>query len=240
MGRVVTFSALDGRAAEPGVSIAPVTAGDTKEMAAELVRLAPGREWRATAPAGSDCYLFALTGGASISAGDGALVFAPQTFATVGEGVAFAVRNDGVEPAEILKVIAPPQPRGTLAGLAPGIAVVARAAAETVDLPAEKKTRIYFAGHQHGARTERGHAMIVVYQQDTATPLHHHPNAESMFVLLDGALEFTVNGRPVTVEPGQAVYFATHDKHALHVAAGHKGASFLEFHIPGAFTTVRE
>jgi quercetin dioxygenase-like cupin family protein len=239
MGRVVTFAELDGRAAEPGVSIAPVTGGETREMAAQLVRLAPGSQWRASVPKGSDCYLFALAGSASLSAGDGSHGFAPQTFATLGETVTFTVRN-GAEAAEILKVLAPPQPGGTLAGFGHEIAVAERASAEAVDLPEEKKRRIYFAGHQHGARTDRGHAMIVVYVQDTATPLHHHPDAESMFVLLDGALEFTVDGSQVTVAPGQAVYFGTHDKHALHVADGHTGASFLEFHIPGAFTTVKE
>jgi quercetin dioxygenase-like cupin family protein len=82
--------------------------------------------------------------------------------------------------------------------------------------------------------------MIVIYAKDTATRLHHHPNAESMFVPLDGALQFTVNGEQVKVTPGQAAYFAMNDTHGLHVAPGHAGASFLEFHIPAAFTTVRE
>jgi quercetin dioxygenase-like cupin family protein len=48
--------------------------------------------------------------------------------------------------------------------------------------------------------------MIVVYDKDTVTGLHHHPNAESMFVMLEGALQFTVNGEPVVLTPGQAVY----------------------------------
>ena len=82
--------------------------------------------------------------------------------------------------------------------------------------------------------------MIVVYAKDTVTGLHHHPNAESMFVPLDGALAFTVNGAQTTVAPGQAAYFAINDTHGLRFAAGHSGASFLEFHIPAAFTTVRE
>ena len=72
------------------------------------------------------------------------------------------------------------------------------------------------------------------------TGLHHHPDAESMFVVLDGALRFTVNGEQVVVEPGQAAYFGMNDTHGLRVADGHDGASFLEFHIPAAYTTVRE
>jgi quercetin dioxygenase-like cupin family protein len=81
--------------------------------------------------------------------------------------------------------------------------------------------------------------MIVVYDKDTVTRLHHHPNAESMFVVLDGALRFTVNGAEVVVEPGQAAYFGMDDPHGLRVADGRDGASFLEFHVPAAYTTVR-
>jgi mannose-6-phosphate isomerase-like protein (cupin superfamily) len=239
MGLVVTFAELTGQGGD-GVSTAPITNGDTKEMAAEFIRLEPGKRWSASAPAGSDCYLFAVKGSASLSAGDGPHVFASQTFATIQEGVAFTIENTGSTPAEFVKVIAPPHPTGTLAGFKEGIAVSARATTPIVDIPEQKKQRIYFAGHAHGAKTDRGHAMIVVYVQDTKTGLHYHPNAESMFVLLDGGLEFIVNGEKVPVSPGQAAYFTMHDKHALWVAPGQTGASFLEFHIPGAFTTVRE
>jgi len=239
MGRVVTFSQLNGRGEGDGVTTAPVTVGDTKEMAVEFVRLEPGKQWTASVPSGSDCYLFALKGAASISAGGESHDFAPQTFATVEEDVEFTVKN-GNAPAEFVKVLAPPQPNDKLAGFKQKIAVAERGRTPAVDLPEQKKKRIYFAGHQHGAKTDRGHAMIVVYVKDTFTCLHHHPNAESMFVPLDGALQFTVNGEQVVVAPGQAAYFPMHDKHGLHVANGHTGASFLEFHIPAAFTTVKE
>src|SRR6266566_2492266 len=58
--------------------------------------------------------------------------------------------------------------------------------------------------------------------------------AERRSTPLDGALEFTVNGEQAKVAPGQAAYFAMNDTHGLHVAPGHSGASFLEFHIPAA------
>jgi mannose-6-phosphate isomerase-like protein (cupin superfamily) len=237
MGRVVTFAQLPAESAGDGIDKAPITRGDTTEMAAEFIRVAPGGKWAESAPRGSDCYLFALNGAAAISAGGGRHQLAAQTFATLEEGVEFTIANDGPAPAEIVKVLAPPRPSG-LAGFRGNIRVAERERTPVVDLPAEKKKRIYFVGHD-AAQSERGHAMIVVYEKSTVTGLHHHPNAESMFVVLTGALQFTVNGAPVVVKPGQAAYFGMNDQHGLHVADGHTGASFLEFHIPAAFTTVR-
>jgi hypothetical protein len=49
----------------------------------------------------------------------------------------------------------------------------------------------------------------------------------------------TVNGEQVVVAPGQAAYFGINDIHGLRVADGHDGASFLELHIPAAFTAVK-
>lgn len=163
----------------------------------------------------------------------------PQTFATVQEGVAFTVRNDGAAPAGLLKVIAPPEPAGrALAGFKGRLRVAERARSAVVPVPDEHKQRIYFVGHG-AAESERGHAMIVVYDGLTNTALHHHPNADSLFLLLEGAVQFTVNGEPVVVRPGQIAYFPANDWHALQTAPGHAGASFLEFHIPAAYATVK-
>lgn len=237
MGRVVTFAEARAERAADGVAQAPITQGETREMAAEFVRVEPGKRWSAAVPHGSDCYLFMLSGTGSIAAGDGSHRFPAQTFATIQEGVAFVLDNDGQAPAEIVKVLAPPRPGG-LAGFRDRISVAQRVEVPVVDLPDQKKKRIYFVG-DHGAKSARGHAMIVVYGKDTVTDLHHHPNAESMFVILDGALTFTVNGERVLVQPGQAAYFGINDQHGLHTAEGCSGASFLEFHIPAAFTTVK-
>ena len=108
-----------------------------------------------------------------------------------------------------------------------------------VNVPDEKEKRLHFVG-PYAVKSQRGHAMIVIYQKDTVAGLHHHPDAESMLVVLDGALDFTINGRGVRVEPGQAAVFGVNDKHGLCVSEGMSGASFLEFHIPGTFTTIRE
>ena len=52
------------------------------------------------------------------------------------------------------------------------------------------------------------------------------------------AARFTVNGQDVIVGRGQATYFPMGDRHGLRVAEG-DGVSFLEFHVPAGFTTVR-
>ena len=127
MGRVVTFAELAGTQAGEGVSVAPITAGETRELAAEYIRIAPGKRWSASAPADADCYLFALNGDANISTADTRKKFAAQPFATVQEGTDFTVQNDGASTLNVVKVIAPPQPNGRkLSGFAGKLAVAAR------------------------------------------------------------------------------------------------------------------
>jgi mannose-6-phosphate isomerase-like protein (cupin superfamily) len=240
MGRAVTFSDLQPSKIISGVHNAAITQGETQEMAAEYIRIPPGQQWIATALPETDCYLFMVDGACAISVADGRLRFPTQAFAVVQEGIEFGVENDSSAPASIIRVIAPPQPngRGTL-GFTGKLAVMQRAAAPIVNLPKEKKKRIYFVD-DNAIKSQRGHAMIVVYEKDTVTGLHHHPNAESMFVILEGALQFIVNGETVVLTPGQAVYFGLNDQHGLRVADGVSSASFLEFHIPAAYSTVRE
>jgi mannose-6-phosphate isomerase-like protein (cupin superfamily) len=235
----VTFAQLTPKKFD-GVGTAAITHDDVREMSAGYVRVEAGKSWNDRVPDGSDCYLFVVGGKGAIAMDGVRYAASRETFATIEEGRSFAVENNGTDPLEIVRVLAPPAENGRgLGGFRGKLRVAERGTSPIHDIPAEKKRRIYFVGHG-GAESERGHAMIVIYAKDTVTRLHHHPNAESMFVPLDGALEFTVNGEQVKVTPGQAAYFAMNDKHGLHVAPGHSGASFLEFHIPAAFTTVRE
>ena len=238
MGRVVTFAQLTPQKSD-GVGTAAITRDDVREMNASYVRVDAGKRWSDHVPEGSDCYLFVLGGSGAIASDDARHAISRESFATVEEGRRFTVENNGAGALEMVRVLAPPNGGRPLPGFHGKLRVAERRTTPVVDIPDEKKRRIYFVGHG-AAQTERGHAMIVVYAKDTVTRLHHHPNAESMFVPLDGALEFTVNGAQVKVAPGQAAYFAMNDTHGLHVAPGHPGASFLEFHIPAAFTTVRE
>jgi len=238
MGRVVTFAQLTPQKSD-GVGTAAITRDDVREMSASYVRLDPGRRWSDRVPPGADCYLFVVDGSGTIGSDDARHAVSRESFATIEEGRSFTVENNGTAPLEMVRVLAPPDGGRGLPGFNEKLRVAERRTTPIHDIPAEKKRRIYFVGHG-AAHSERGHAMIVIYAKDTVTRLHHHPNAESMFVPLDGALQFTVNGEQVNVAPGQAAYFAMNDTHGLHVAPGHPGASFLEFHIPAAFTTVRE
>jgi mannose-6-phosphate isomerase-like protein (cupin superfamily) len=239
MGRVVTFAQLTPQKSD-GVGAAAITRDDVREMSASYVRVEAGKSWNDRVPDGSDCYVFVVGGSGAIAMGGVRQAVSRESFATIEEGRSFAVENNGADALEIVRVLAPPagSARG-LGGFHEKLRVADRRTTPIHDVPAEKKRRIYFVGHG-AAESERGHAMIVIYAKDTVTRLHHHPNAESMFVPLDGALEFIVNGEQVKVAPGQAAYFGMNDKHGLHVAPGHSSASFLEFHIPAAFTTVRE
>jgi quercetin dioxygenase-like cupin family protein len=82
--------------------------------------------------------------------------------------------------------------------------------------------------------------MIVVYEPETFTGMHMHPNAESMFIMLRVKIKFTVNGPDAVIGRGQATIFPMADRHGLCVADsnGDETVSFLEFHLPGGFTTV--
>jgi mannose-6-phosphate isomerase-like protein (cupin superfamily) len=104
-----------------------------------------------------------------------------------------------------------------------------------IDLPAEKKRRTYLANEEI-AGSARGHAMIVRYTGETLTKRHHHPNAESLFVVLEGKVEFLVDGKKRVLGAGEAAFFPMNDSHGLRSGDG-KELSFLEFHIPGAFVT---
>jgi mannose-6-phosphate isomerase-like protein (cupin superfamily) len=238
MGKVVTFADLPYRETQTGVKRAAITGGEMKEMAAEVIRLAPGARLTESVPAGADRYLFTLAGGATIIGRDGSHSMLEESFATVQEGTELTVWNPYDAEATVISVLAPPLGSPTArAGFAGRIVAAARARTAVHDVPAEKKRRIYFVGHD-AVKSERAHAMIVEYVHDTVTGLHMHPNAESMFVFLSGRTLFTVNGEDVVVGRGQATYFPMGDRHGLRVADG-DGISFLEFHVPAGYTTVR-
>jgi quercetin dioxygenase-like cupin family protein len=239
MGRSVSFGSLSYKPVGAGACEAPITAGDLRKMSAQMFRVDPGARLDATVPEGSDGYLFMLTGNGRIAVNGSEKTIERESFAAVGEKQKFSLANASGQPAEILYVLAPPpgSPREHQ-GLAEPLTVTPRAAAPTAYIANEKKNRRYFVSHD-ATHSDRGHAMIVEYERDTETVMHYHPDAESMFVVLTGNIRFIVNGKPTVLERGQAVYFPMNDRHALRCAEGTTSASFLEFHIPGAFTTVK-
>jgi mannose-6-phosphate isomerase-like protein (cupin superfamily) len=238
MGKVADFSTLPYKQAAAGVQRAPITGSEMKQMAGEIIKLAPGASISESVPQGSDHYFYTLTGEAGIAADGQEHHMVQDSFAAVQEGKRYTVTNAGNSETTLVSVLAPPPGSGVAAaGFNGGLAVAARATQPVVDIADQKKQRIYFVGKE-AAKSERSHAMIVVYVRDTVTGMHMHPNAESMFVLLTGKTRFTVNNEDVVVQRGQATIFPMGDRHGLRVAEG-EGVSFLEFHLPAAYTTVK-
>jgi len=237
MGKVADFSSLPFAEAAAGVKRAPITGDEMKQMSSEIIRLAPGASLSEAVPAGSDRYFYTLAGSADISADSADHHMDVDAFAAVQEGKRFTITNKGSAETTLVSVISPPPGSGTAAaGFTGGLQVAARATQPVVDIPDQKKKRIYFVGKE-ASKSERAHAMIVEYTPETVTGMHMHPNAESMFVLLTGKTRFTVNGEDVVVQRGNATIFPMGDRHGLRVADG--DVSFLEFHLPAAYTTVR-
>jgi quercetin dioxygenase-like cupin family protein len=231
MGAVLDFAKSETHRVAGGARVAKVIeAPASREMQVSVIHLLAGSRFASTVPAGSDQYLFTLKGDARL---DNGADLAPQSWVILAEGKSFALKG---ADAEVLSVIVPPPgaARGGK-GFAGEAKIMAVKDLPVIDLPEEKKRRTYLANHGI-AGSERGHAMIVRYTGETLTKKHHHPNAESLFVMLSGRVEFLVNGEKRIVGPGEAAFFPMNDSHGLKSADG-KELSFLEFHIPGAFVT---
>jgi len=236
VGQVVTFSGLEYKDVARGVKTAPITGEHGKEMQADVLRLAPGAKISQMVPQGSDRYFYTLTGEAAIEAEGASHALPADTFATLEEGVHFTLTNTGSADAEVISIFAPPGGReNARSGFQGGIAIAHRSTVPVVSIPEQKKRRLHFVD-KTAAPSDRAHAMIVLYEKDTVTKMHMHPNAESMFVVLTGKVRFTVNGEDVVVERGQATHFPVGDRHGLRREDGE--VSFLEFHIPAGFKTV--
>ena len=230
MGKIIDFAAVEAQARAPGVTVAPILDWfDSAEMTAAILRLSQGARHEIKVPAGSDQYLFVLAGEARL--GDQAL--GPRSWALLEERQSFAVSGN----AEILSIIVPPSGTGRGGtGFQGGLKTMAVKDLPVVDLPEERKQRIYLATKALATGSERGHAMIVRYTGETVTRRHHHPNAESLFVVLDGKVAFTVDGKERVLGAGEAAFFPMNDRHGLKSADG-RPLSFLELHIPGIFVT---
>jgi len=234
MGTIVNYDTAEGRALVDGVTLAALI--DSAEMHVSLLRIAPPGRYTGEVPSGSDQYLFVIGGDVGIEVAGKTATMRRQTFAVVQERARLTLTG-GTAPGKVLSVVVPPPGvKRAAPGFRDGVRVMAVEELPIVDVPEEKKRRTYLASRST-LGSERGHAMIVRYTGDTVTRKHHHPNAESMFVMLEGHVRFLVNGREETLGAGQAVHFPMNDSHGLRSADGNE-LSFLEFHIPGAYLTL--
>lgn len=240
MGELIEFSRVSwrdaGRAAQCAVMVSP-EGQRSRWMLAELYRLAEGADVGIPVPPVSDRYIFVLDGHARLNGRDGQRDLEPRAFASLVSGAHY--RLTGVDGGEalVLSVTAPPP--GTLdapRGGSGGTFVAHPATLPVVEERESGKRRVYLAAEQTTG-TRRAHGMIVTYRGDTVTRLHHHPDAESLFVFLDGRGVVLIGRQEVSVGPGQAVYYGCGDPHAVRSQdAG--GMSFLEFHIPAGYSVV--
>lgn len=243
MGQVIDFSKLNYETVGVATKRGSFTSPETTQMVCDIYQLDPGGSFLGQVPIGSDQYFYSFFGAVNIKYAEKGYEMPQDTFSVIQEGNSYSITNIGSSTAELISVIAPPKDSPNvvkLPGFTGGLKVSPKASQAVLEVPEQKKKRIFFAGKE-SAKTERAHAMIVEYEPETFTGMHMHPNAESMFIMLSGKNKFTVNGQDVVIGRGEATIFPMTDRHGLCVADtnGHENVSFLEFHLPGAFTTVR-
>ncbi|HYM68526.1 MAG TPA: cupin domain-containing protein [bacterium] len=214
----------------------PAHAGD-EDMRTEVLQLGAHGRVELAPVAGSDRYLFVLSGRARLSDGRRRSDLGPRTFAALDDTQRATLEGTDAPDTLILSVLAPaPGAPHSLPGARTGGTVLDIAEQPVVEEPASGKRRVYLAT-ETTTGSKRAHGMVVTYRADTVTPMHHHPNASSLFVFLDGSGVVVANGREIPVDPGVAIRYGRGDRHALRCADG-RGMRFLEFHIPGAYETI--
>jgi quercetin dioxygenase-like cupin family protein len=237
MGKLVSLAALTYSEIAPGVRTAAISGAELKQMAARAFVLDPGTVLRQQIDEGSDCYLYVLTGNARLAAGTLSRALALDTFATIEETTTYTLTNTGDDIATIVSVATTPGAGGRDGkGFRGGIALSTTADAPKVYTPADNKTRFYFVD-ERAAHSDRGHVTMTVYEKDTVTAVHSHPNADNLFILLTGRGRFHINGEEREAERGDVVYYPAGDLHGVRVSGG--TLSFVEFHAPARFNTLR-
>ncbi|HEY4202411.1 MAG TPA: cupin domain-containing protein [Devosiaceae bacterium] len=217
-----------------------VLADDGLTMQAELLALAPQALCTETVPGTADRYWFVLSGLGKIGDGAHAHALVSRTFAIAPQGATVSITNTGETPLVLVAIVSPLPGSGVeIEGYTGPLHTVRAADVTLADEPQNKKQRAHFVGRK-AIRSGRADGMIVHYVSETVTNPHRHPDADSIFVVLEGALTF-VNGREETeLRPGQAAFINAGHRHGTRVPQGHAGAAFLEFHVPARFETIQD
>lgn len=236
MGKVVDYRDAPGKAAGTGAQVVPITGADGRNMQADYLRLDSNARLEGQVPAGSDQYFFVLSGEPTLGAKGGpGRAMKYGFFAVVEEGHGYVLTS--TYPSEVLTVIAPPPGAQSGApGFRGGIKYTSMHIEPVDDVKAMRKQRIYLVT-KDTCGSERAHGMIVKYSPSTETTMHMHPDCESLFVFLEGETDLVVNGEKAVGRFGNAAFFPSGNKHALHGTPGN--SYFIEFHIPYRYTTVR-
>lgn len=209
-------------------------------MLVEFLSIGEGGCLDLTPSAASDRYLFVISGRATISDGNGTVRrdLGPRTLTALGDTDRGTLSSAGADEALFVSVTAP-APGSTRALPGTKALTVLDAARQPVEEERESGKRRVYLVTEALTGSKRAHAMIVTYRADTVTPRHQHPNASSLFVVLEGHGIVIANGGEIRVDAGTVIHYPRGDRHALR-SADERGMSFLEFHIPAAYETVNE
>lgn len=236
MGKLVDYRNALGKPIGTRASTVAITGTDSKNMQADYIKLDAHSRLAGEVPTGSDQYFFILSGDCALALkGQSGHPMKFGTFAIVEEAHGYVLTSE--VPCEVLSVIAPPPGQKSSApGFKGGIKIVSMHNEPVDNVPEKKKQRIYLVTRET-AGSERAHGMIVKYVPETETTMHMHPDADSLFVFLEGETELTVDGKKGVGRFGNAAFFPCGNKHDLHGTPGN--SYFIEFHIPYQYTTVR-
>lgn len=241
MTTIVNIDGLLAEAPSSGSGVRrPLVATDGTTMQPTIWRLEPGAATGTKLSENSDGYWFVIHGAGTISENGKSQFLQANVFAIAQQGAEIEVRNTTDLPLELLHIVSPPP--GSAANISGYQGPLKLVPAESVVLVHEhenKKRRAHFVGPK-AIPSGRADGMIVHYEGETVTPPHFHPDADSIFVILEGALEFTKGREVSTIRPGQAVFINQGHRHGTRVTPGFATASFLEFHVPAKFQTVQD
>jgi quercetin dioxygenase-like cupin family protein len=120
---------------------------------------------------------------------------------------------------------------------APPAAADAGATAHAVHVPAAAANAVAFLGGRVDVRLSGEHTSGWLSVHDsrlpvgTASPLHTHPNDEESFVVLDGSVEYFLDGTCVLAHTGDALHIPRGVPHAFRVVSP-AGARMLGISTP--------
>lgn len=236
MGKLIDYRATPGKAIGTGGNVVAITGADSTKMRADYIKLDANARIGGNVPVGSDQYFFILSGECSLALeGKSTSAMKFGVFAIVEEGHDYLMTSK--VPCEVLSVLAPPPgQKSNVPGFRGGMKIISMHNEHVDDVAEKKKQRIYLVTKET-AGSERAHGMIVKYVPETETTMHMHPDADSLFVFLEGNTEVTVDGKKSIGQFGNAAFFPAGNKHDLHGTPGN--SYFIEFHIPCQYTTVR-
>jgi len=100
----------------------------------------------------------------------------------------------------------------------------------------DARKRIYVATPKlFGTKAIKGE--MIIYPPGTAAPNHHHEGAEHFMYVTGGRGTAWANEKPFAVKRGDLILYADRERHYLK-SGGDEDMVFIEFFVPGEYTTI--